>query len=504
MKVLVTGSNGFVGSHLCNLLARSGMDLVKAVRFPAPGAVAVGSICGETDWSKALQGVDVVVHTAARVHMLNDAAVDPMTEFQTVNVEGTINLAQQAAQCGVSRFIFISSIAVHGLTSGQKPFSPADKPDPHDAYGFSKYEAEKGLVRICSETGMEQVIIRPPLVYGPGVGANFLRLLKLADCALPLPLGGIVNRRSPVFVGNLCDLIRVCLTHPAAANQIFLVSDDQDVSTPGLVRRLAAEIGRPDRLFPVPTSLLRIAGGVTGRSGEIARLCGSLQLDISCTKQILGWAPPFTMDAGIEATVKDYMESATRKKQKAVMKRSFDVLVSGASLIALSPLFLAVALMVKLTSKGPVFHVSDRVGRNNKIFRMLKFRTMRTDTPHVATHLMGDPAKYLTPVGGFLRKTSLDELPQFLNVFRGQMSLVGPRPALFNQDDLVALRTEKGVHRLLPGITGWAQINGRDELPIPKKVALDAEYLSRRSFRMDLKILILTFVNVLRRDGVSH
>ena len=186
------------------------------------------------------------------------------------------------------------------------------------------------------------------------------------------------------------------------------------------------------------------------------------------------------------------------------MKRVFDLLVSGASLLVLSPLLLTVALAVKLTSKGPGFHVSDRVGRNNQIFRMFKFRTMRIDTPHVATHLMGDPARYLTPIGGLLRKTSLDELPQFLNVLKGDMSLVGPRPALFNQDDLVELRTEKGVHQLLPGITGWAQINGRDELPIPEKVELDAQYLAMRSFRMDLKILILTFVNVLRRDGVSH
>ncbi len=186
------------------------------------------------------------------------------------------------------------------------------------------------------------------------------------------------------------------------------------------------------------------------------------------------------------------------------MKRVFDVLVSGVSLVLLSPVFLAVALAVRLTSSGPVFHVSDRVGKNNRIFRMFKFRTMRIDTPHVATHLMGDPAKYLTPIGGLLRKTSLDELPQFLNVLTGDMSLVGPRPALFNQDDLIALRTEKGVHRLVPGITGWAQVNGRDELPIPEKVDLDADYLARRSFGMDLKILILTFVNVLRRDGVSH
>ena len=186
------------------------------------------------------------------------------------------------------------------------------------------------------------------------------------------------------------------------------------------------------------------------------------------------------------------------------MKRVFDVIVSVMALVVLSPVFLAVALAVRLTSRGPVFHISDRVGKDNRIFRMFKFRTMREDTPHVATHLMTDPKAYLTPVGGVLRKTSLDELPQLINVLKGDMSLVGPRPALFNQDDLISLRTEKGVHQLVPGITGWAQVNGRDELPIPLKVDLDVFYVESRSFWLDLKILFRTVLNVFKGDSVSH
>ena len=186
------------------------------------------------------------------------------------------------------------------------------------------------------------------------------------------------------------------------------------------------------------------------------------------------------------------------------MKRVFDIFVSAAGFILFLPVFLLVSFAVKLTSKGPIFHISERVGRNNQNFKMLKFRTMRIDTPHVATHLMGDPKQYLTPIGGFLRKSSLDELPQLLNVLKGDMSLVGPRPALFNQDDLISLRTEKGIHQLMPGITGWAQVNGRDELPIPEKVELDVSYLMNRSFRLDLLILFKTVFNVLKRDGVSH
>lgn len=186
------------------------------------------------------------------------------------------------------------------------------------------------------------------------------------------------------------------------------------------------------------------------------------------------------------------------------MKRLFDIITSFVMFVVFAPLFLICTLAVKLTSPGPVFHVSDRIGQDNKIFRMLKFRTMRTDTPHIATHLMDDPSRYLTPVGGFLRKTSLDELSQLINVLKGDMSLVGPRPALFNQDDLVALRTEKGVHRLTPGVTGWAQVNGRDELSIPVKVELDFFYLENRSFCLDCKILFRTVLNVFKRDGVSH
>lgn len=186
------------------------------------------------------------------------------------------------------------------------------------------------------------------------------------------------------------------------------------------------------------------------------------------------------------------------------MKRTFDITVSLLILVLFLPLVLIVAIAVKITSQGPIFHVSDRVGAENRIFKMLKFRTMRLDTPQVATHLMTDPGKHLTPIGGFLRKTSLDELPQLLNVLKGDMSLVGPRPALFNQDDLIALRTEKGVHLLAPGITGWAQVNGRDDLSIPDKVALDAWYLLHRSFGVDMKILLQTFLSVLKQNGVSH
>jgi O-antigen biosynthesis protein WbqP len=185
-------------------------------------------------------------------------------------------------------------------------------------------------------------------------------------------------------------------------------------------------------------------------------------------------------------------------------KRTFDVLLALSCLVVSSPLFLIVALAVKFTSKGPVLHWSTRVGRHNELFRMPKFRSMRLDTPQMATHLLSDPSRYLTPIGGFLRKTSLDEFPQLLSVLAGRMSFVGPRPALFNQDDLISVRTERGIHRLVPGLTGWAQVNGRDELPIPVKAQFDYEYLQRRSFKFDLQIICTTVVKVVRGEGIRH
>lgn len=201
---------------------------------------------------------------------------------------------------------------------------------------------------------------------------------------------------------------------------------------------------------------------------------------------------------------KNRLGKALQGKGIEHMKRFFDITISFVALCLFCLPTLFLSILVKITSKGPVFYWSDRVGRDNAIFRMPKFRTMHTDTPAVATHLLNDPDRYLTPIGRFLRKSSLDELPQLYNIIRGDMSIVGPRPALFNQDDLVALRTEKGVHVLTPGLTGWAQINGRDELPIPVKVEFDAYYLEHRSFLFDLRVLVLTLVKVLRREGVTH
>jgi nucleoside-diphosphate-sugar epimerase len=310
MNVLVTGANGFVGRALCLELVRQKHTVVAAVRnvntklgalIPS---VVIGSIDAETDWSKALRNVDVIVHLAARVHVMRDHATDPLAEFRKVNVEGTLVLAMQATQAGVKRFIFISSVKVNGEhTLFNKPFTEADMANPQDAYGMSKFESEQGLLRIAQQTGMEVVIIRPPLVYGAGVKANFASLLRAVKRGIPLPLGAIHNKRSFVYVGNLVSLILRCIDHPAAVNQVFLVSDSCDLSTSELLRKSAEALMVKSWLLPVPQRLIEICAAMVGKRAVAQRLCGSLQLDISKAHTLLDWTPPLSVAEGLKATV---------------------------------------------------------------------------------------------------------------------------------------------------------------------------------------------------------
>ncbi len=305
--ILVTGATGFVGGSLLSRLARDGIEARACVRHDRVGMPRgistwhVGDLTGDADWRQALVGIRVVVHVAARVHVMDETATDALSEFRRVNVQGTLNLARQAAAAGVRRFVFISSIKVNGeATPPGRPFVADAAPAPLDAYGISKMEAERGLIEIADETGMEFVIIRPPLVYGPGVKANFAAMMRWLRYGVPLPLGAIHNQRSLVSIDNLVDLIVTCLRHPSAANQIFLVSDGEDVSTTELLRRMSQAMHRPARLIPVASGLLEQAAALLGKRDMAQRLCGSLQVDIQKTRQVLGWSPPFTLDQGLK------------------------------------------------------------------------------------------------------------------------------------------------------------------------------------------------------------
>jgi nucleoside-diphosphate-sugar epimerase len=304
--ILVTGATGFVGDALVARLAREGLETRACVRrndAPMPDgvhSVQVGDFTADTDWSRALAGVSVIVHAAARVHVMVDEVPDPLAEFRRVNVAGTLNLARQAAAAMVKRFVFISSVKVNGeATLPGRPFAADDMPAPLDPYGVSKMEAEQGLGKIAVETGMDVVIIRPPLVYGPGVKANFAALIRAVQRGWPLPLGAVHNQRSLVALDNLVDFIVTCITHPQAANQTFLVSDGQDLSTTELVRGMAQAAGVPARLLPLPVWALQAGASLLGKGNAVQRLCGNLQVDISKARSLLGWVPPVSVEEGL-------------------------------------------------------------------------------------------------------------------------------------------------------------------------------------------------------------
>ncbi|TDV45943.1 UDP-glucose 4-epimerase [Pseudomonas helmanticensis] len=313
LQVLVTGATGLVGEAVVfRLLLDKRYTPVAAVR----ATTRLSGLCRIVPFDlelptgmPELRGIDVIVHCAARVHVMNEKGADGLAAFRKINVEGTVRLARCAAGCGVKRFIFISSIKVNGEgTPRNKTFKATDLPAPVDAYGISKREAEDALRQVCEETGMDLVVIRPPLVYGPGVKANFLSMVRWLDRGIPLPLGAIDNRRSLVAIGNLTDLVLTCIDHPAAAGEIFLVSDGEDLSTTQLLRRTALALDKSARLVAVPAGLLQAAASMVGKSGIAERLCGNLQVDIQRTCELLGWRPPINTEKALRQTVEHYRD----------------------------------------------------------------------------------------------------------------------------------------------------------------------------------------------------
>lgn len=316
-RVMVTGANGFVGRAVVAQLLRCGRPVTAALRGPVTAGarestaalttVQVGELASVTDWSAALAGVDVIVHCAARVHVMRETSAEPLAAFRHVNVDGTLQLARQAAAAGVRRFVFISSIGVNGAETFEAPYTADDVPAPHSAYAQSKHEAELGLLALARNSQLEVVIIRPPLVFGPGAPGNFERLMQALQRGIPLPFGAVHNRRSLVALRNLVSLIEVCLNHPAGANQVFLVSDGEDISTTELLHGVAAALGTRPRLFRVPAGALKAVARLTGQAQLAQQLCGSLQVDILKTRTLLGWAPVIRLDQALDEAAREFL-----------------------------------------------------------------------------------------------------------------------------------------------------------------------------------------------------
>ena len=319
-RIAITGANGFIGKPLADFLERNGYCVTRIIRreesfsVNSPkNPVVICDLTKDTNWNSTLEGMDTLIHLAARVHVMRDTLDDPLTEFRQVNTNTTLNLAHQAAKAGISRFIYLSSIKVNGEeTNLGHPFSENDQPAPQDAYAISKLEAEQGLYEIAKTHELDVVIIRPPLVYGPGVKGNFLRMMQWVILGAPLPFHSIQNKRSLLGLDNLLDFIGTCIEHSAAANEVFLVSDGVDLSTPGLLHCVGDALGKPVRLFSVPQKLLEISLQIMQKRNLSQRLLGSLQINLNKANKMLGWIPPYHIEEGLKKTAQEFLRSKHR------------------------------------------------------------------------------------------------------------------------------------------------------------------------------------------------
>ncbi len=484
MNILLTGASGFVGSYVKKLCP---IEIAKIFEVKHQNILALDS--------KYLSDnkIELIIHLSALVH--ETAKSSSWENYLYSNVTLTKHLIKiaESENSPVKKFIYLSSIKVLGELSPHG-FSDDLKANPANDYAKSKLLAEEAI----QNSKLNYLILRPPLVYGLGAKANFGNLIKLCSYPfLPLPFKNLNNRRSLIYVENLVKILFHLAQNESVKNETFLISNREVVSTQNLISelRLALHV----KNFLLPHTLLKIVLGLMGKAHLYDKLAGNLYINPSpkLTK-LLENLPLISFPDSIKYTVID------RLARENIFLRCLEILF--ALILAVVTLIpgLLIAIIIKLTSKGPAIHWSKRVGRDNQLFLMPKFRTMLINTPQLATHLLQNPANFVTPVGKFLRLTSLDELPQLITILTGKMSFIGPRPALFNQDDLVKLRTEKGIHKLKPGVTGWAQVNGRDELSIEEKVKFEEEYLFIKTVKVNLKILWLTLLQVIKKSGISH
>lgn len=491
MRVLLTGSSGFVGKNLCDSMPINYFVRVVREQFENESKYIYGidRLNSSTDWEHAFEGVSAVIHLAGVAH--NKQSDD--TDFDEVNNKATLHLAREAVKSGVKRFVFVSSIGVNGSSTNQNPFSDTSNANPHNAYAQSKFNAEIGLKKIARATGLEVVIVRPTLVYGVNAPGNFGLLTKLVTKLPLLPFGLVNNKRDFIAVQNLVDLLLTCVKHPSAPGHIFLASDGKAVSIKEFTNGIAKGVGTKLIQLPVPVSLMRFAGQLLGKSTMIEQLVGNLEVDSSNLFKVLGWTPPYTMEESM---------SFLKQEKKSIfnMIRLFDFITAFLGLLLLWPILLLVIIIGFFDTGSPIF-IQTRVGKNKKAFKLIKLRTMTVGTKSVASHLATNSS--ITKLGNFLRKTKIDELPQLVNVVKGEMSLVGPRPNLFNQEDLIKERDALGVYDVLPGVTGLAQVQNIDMSTPVLLAKTDKQMIETLTVKNYFKYIIMTITGSGSGDAVK-
>ena len=553
MTIVVTGATGFIGTHLVRALRGRNRPVRAVVRsatkaslLPADvKAVVVGDIGPPMDWKPILEGADGIVHLAGRAHVLGATSPDTEHLHWRTNVDGTRQLGEAAARAGVKRFVYVSSSKAMGEQTARLEAWREDSPcRPEDPYGRSKLEAEQALEAIAAETGLITIILRPPVVYGPGVGANILELFRLIERGVPLPLGMVRNRRSLLYVENLVDAIVLTLEAPFASPTKFLISDGEDVSTAELARRIGDALGRPARLLPIPPKLLRVAGrvgdAVERRLGlsvplstqNVVRLTQSLVIDAGRIRSEFGWRPPYGLDAGLRETAIWYRQTrrrgaaerteltaVSRRLREPMFKRPFDLCLSAIGLLLSLPLWALIAAAIWVEDGRPIFFRQKRIGRHGRLFRVLKFRSMVQNPVKVEVQARKDDPR-ITRIGRILRRTSMDELPQVWNIFVGDMSFVGPR-AQPEKERVKVREVEEDVYirdvpgyelrqLVRPGLTGVTQIFARRDISHRYKFKYDLIYVrkvaanaSRPSLVGDLKVFAYDLALILRSVWIT-
>lgn len=534
-KLFLTGASGFLGAAILREALRLKISVVATGRtlpdfldgqFPQLHDEVRYFACDLVDGIEAkgnslIQNCEVAIHAAGLAHQFGKSGADE-AKFHDVNVVAACNVAHACGMAKMRRLVLVSSVGVYGPGEGKRSeLSPCN---PRGFYSESKLACEREVSKVCESFGLELVILRMATIFGEGDRGNMQRLIETIN-QVPMPfIGNGKNLKSLIHVE---DAASACVTASFAsdlgANRIsdashsshqltFNVTNDP-VSMVSIVHEIRQVLGKSDRIFKIPGFIFRVPlsclsivpflGSFAKRiSATISKWQNDDAYDGSKFRKTFCFHPLIDFRAGIRRQVRDFQRRIVSERQPCFY-RGMDILLSIISLVALSVPMLAIALIVKFSSRGPILYTSSRYGRANKIFRMPKFRTMKVDAPQLATHLLGDPLVWLTPFGGVLRKLSLDELPQIFSVLKGDMSFVGPRPALFNQTDLILLRDFAGVTKLRPGITGWAQVNGRDELSIPEKVVYDQYYLERRSLGLYVKVVVRTLWQAAIGTGVA-